>query len=165
MRYTNRKGQFDYSITKRAISALLLIFFVGLPLYGQLLKNTEVQAQELISPESDVKVTLSPTPTATPTPSLPDSIEQEIREVFGQYADEALKVAKCESGFKNVSNEGMNRDKSVDAGVFQVNSIHGISKKWLLNHQINIRVAKQIFDESHQSWKHWYSSFKCHGLK
>lgn len=91
------------------------------------------------------------------------SVEDDIRQVFGDKAEEAIKVAKCESGLRAVSNEGLNKNGSVDAGVFQVNqSAHRVAKKWLMNSAINIRIAKQLYDE--QGWNPWYSSKKCHGL-
>jgi len=75
------------------------------------------------------------------------SIEELIREVFGDNADRAIEIARCESGLRSVCNDGVNSNGSVDCGIFQINSIHGVRSKWLLNPDINIRVAYQIFTE------------------
>lgn len=92
-------------------------------------------------------------------------IEDEIRRVFGDKADEAIMVARCESKLGLYKcNDGLNSNGSVDCGVFQINSIHGVSRKWLDNYKINIQIAKQLYDE-HGNWSAWYSSRSCHGLQ
>lgn len=81
------------------------------------------------------------------------TVEDKIRLVFEDDAEDALKIAKCESGLRaDAWNE--NTNGSVDVGVFQINSVHGIRAKWLLNDEVNIRVAKQIFDEQ-GGWHAW----------
>lgn len=109
----------------------------------------------------------TPTPTRAATDQpLPIEIVEEIERVFGDDAENALKVAQCESGFRTViCNDGLNRDGTVDCGIFQINSnVHGIDRKWLKNYRINIAAAKQLHDEW-GNWSPWYSSYKCHGLK
>ena len=94
------------------------------------------------------------------TYALPATTEAEIRAVFGKDGDDAVSVARCESHLRpQVCNDGMNSDSSVDCGIFQVNSIHGIDRKYLTNQTINIQVAKMIFDE--QGWGPWRSSNSC----
>jgi hypothetical protein len=102
-------------------------------------------------------------PTPTPTPDPIQLAKEEIRRVFGDKAEEAIKVFTCEGLRSNRCNDGLNKDGSVDCGVAQINTIHGISRKWLLNYKINIAVAKQIYDE-HRNWSAWYSSKSCHHL-
>ena len=76
-----------------------------------------------------------------------ESIEDKIRAVFGDNADRAIEIARCESGLNPNAINNSNSNGSTDVGLFQINSVHGVRSKWLLNPDINIRVAKQIFDE------------------
>ena len=91
-----------------------------------------------------------------PTPE-PRTNEDIIREVFGEDSDRAIQIAKCESGLRSDAwNE--NTNGSVDVGLFQINSVHGVRAKWLLNPDINIQVAKQLFDE--QGFNPWVCFWK-----
>jgi hypothetical protein len=85
----------------------------------------------------------------------PKSIEDMIEKEFGKYADEALRIAFCESRFdtNDVSSAGA-------VGVFQIRSVdHGwrVKKvkdgKNLFDPWTNVRVARHIFD--HQGWRPW----------
>lgn len=113
----------------------------SIPLYVDEVKAKEVEnvASEVEEVEIDID----------------DPIQREILEVFkGEYKN-AIKIASCESGLRpDAWNE--NTNGSVDVGVFQINSVHGIRAKWLLNPEVNIRVAKQLFDE--QGWNPWVCS-------
>lgn len=93
---------------------------------------------------------------------LPKNVEEEIRLVFGKDAENAIKVAKCESGMRVAAVNDKNTNGSTDVGLFQINSVHGIKAKWLKNQSIQIRVAHQLFLE--QGWNPWSASNKCHGL-
>lgn len=155
-------GQFTYPAITGIKNAIAVGFGVGLMVFsgmGLVMTPTEILANDFISPESTLA---TPGAGIFPTPT-PDPIEQEIRNVFGEEADNAIKVFSCESGLKSKCNDGLNKDGSVDCGVPQVNSIHGVSRKWLLNYKIAIQVAKQLYDES--GWRPWISSYKCHGVK
>ena len=90
-------------------------------------------------------------------------IEQEIYDVFGDDWIDALTIFKCESGLRPDAVNKSNKNGTVDAGIPQINTVHGISVKWLKNYKIALLVAKQIFDE--QGFSPWYSSFACHGIK
>lgn len=92
------------------------------------------------------------------------SVEAEIREVFGEYAEQALKVARCESGLRPTALNDKNKNGTSDSGVFQINSVHGVRTKWLNNQSINIRIAYQLFVESGYQWTHWRASNHCHKL-
>lgn len=83
--------------------------------------------------------------------------EQYIRLVFGKDAPTALLVAKAESGMRcdaqNV-NKGTN---SLDAGLFQINSVHLKKAGWkigdLLDCHRNTDMAYKIFKGS--GWGAW----------
>jgi len=91
-------------------------------------------------------------------------IEQEIFSVFGDDWIEAVTIFECESGLRADAVNNSNKNGTVDAGIRQINTVHGISVKWLKNYKIAILVAKQIFDEQ-DGWSAWYSSFDCHKIK
>lgn len=82
-----------------------------------------------------------------------DDIVGYIRQVFGEkYADQAIKVAYCESRL----NPKARGDGGNSIGTFQINiRWHKIMPKFLLNPKINILVAKQLFDENHSKWNLW----------
>jgi len=100
------------------------------------------------------------------SPSLREpitDIEKEIHLVFGDDWEKALRIFECESGLNPKAVNTNNKNGTFDAGLPQINSVHGIKAKWLKNPSISIRVAKQLFDE--QGWSPWYSSFTCHKIK
>jgi hypothetical protein len=85
----------------------------------------------------------------------PKTIEGMIEREFGKHADDALRIAFCESRFdpNDVSSAGA-------VGVFQIRPPdHGwrVKKvkdgKDLFDPQTNVRVARHIFD--HQGWRPW----------
>ena len=91
-------------------------------------------------------------------------IEEEILEVFGEeHFGKALKVFKCESGLDPKAINKANPNGTIDVGIPQINTVHGIAIKWLENYEIAIRVAKQLYDE--QGWSPWHYSYNCHGIK
>lgn len=90
--------------------------------------------------------------------------EDMIRQAFGDKANQALKVARCESGL--VPNA---RSKTSTAtGVFQI-----LKGTWQANTNepwskvsdapTNIMVAKKLYDN--RGWQPWKASIKCHGYK
>jgi hypothetical protein len=96
--------------------------------------------------------------TTTPTPTIEPSIEQKIRETFGDQADEAIKVARCES---NLRPDAMNPN-STATGLFQIMaSVHGVRRDWLTNPDVNIEIAKELYDAS--GWNPWNASKHCWG--
>ncbi len=100
---------------------------------------------------------------STKTPSK-EQIKTVIQAVFKDKADEALRVATCESHLRpdalNVNTNG-----SVDGSVFQINSIHikRFGLQALADPLENIKAAYQIYKEQ-GGWFAWSSSRKCQGL-
>jgi len=86
-------------------------------------------------------------------------IEQEIYSVFGDDFDLAMKLLECENPTLNPKAVNINDDKhkSRDLGIFQINSYWQQieNEKFLFNYEINIRIAKQIFDESGGTFVRW----------
>lgn len=121
---------------------------------------------------------------ALSSPSHQDySHEEIVREVFGEKADEALKIMKCESGGRenNVGDTHImvydpKHDEMVgdSIGLFQVRTggkeinghiwnrarANGMTadefRTYLKNPENNIRYAKDIYDNA-GSWKPWFN--------
>ena len=98
----------------------------------------------------------------TKTPK--SEVEGLIRKHFGEHAEKAIKVAKCESGL----NPNAKNKHSTASGVFQI-----IKGTWIgnrkamgldtdlslrFNAEENIKTAKYIYD--HRNWQPW----ECHNL-
>ena len=86
---------------------------------------------------------------------------------FKGKADEARKIANCESGDRDIISQP-NKNGTIDIGRMQVNSlwlkVYGLAQEDLLNKDTNIKVAKMIYDRS-GNFSAWKSSFSCHGLR
>jgi hypothetical protein len=94
-----------------------------------------------------------------------EEIQAEIVRVFGQDAENALCIAKMESGFRadarNIN--GNYPAGSVDRGVFQLNSHwqSHISDAEAFDAKSNIAQAKRIFDAWGGTWNAWSARTKC----
>lgn len=83
-----------------------------------------------------------------------------INEVFKEDADWAFRCLQSENASLNPQAENLNRNGTVDRGIFQINTIHcgkvdGSCLK-LFDVETNVRVAKMIFDT--QGKGAWYGS-------
>lgn len=113
--------------------------------------------------EDNKYIPASPTPTVAPlSPTVEQLIKEAFRDQGEKIVDQALKVARCESGQRPHAINIKNKNKSKDIGVFQINSVHGVNSRFLYDPRVNVAVARKLFDE--QGWQPWYSSRKCHGL-
>lgn len=117
------------------------------------------QAQEVTTPvltpehtEGEALAAEAGQQKATPSALLKSEKQQILEyivEVFGDDADKAIWMARCESGLRANAVNDKNRNGTVDYGVFQINSVHikrhgdGFTKSW----KENVNVAKKIFDE------------------
>lgn len=97
---------------------------------------------------------VSPTPTPVPLTET-QQIIKEIERVFGKDAPTAIRVARCESGLKS---NAVNK-KTLDYGIFQINKVHAVNPKFLMDWRINIQIAKHLFEKS--GWNPWNSSRRC----
>ncbi|HEV2459676.1 MAG TPA: transglycosylase SLT domain-containing protein [Ktedonobacterales bacterium] len=94
-------------------------------------------------------------PANPPAPSGGGSVQNQIRAVFGGYANAALAVAACESGY----NPSAYNASSGASGVFQflastwaTTSYAGYSR---FNAWANIHAAYQVFSRDGYSWREW----------
>ena|SRR5579884_1402916 len=98
---------------------------------------------------------------AQPKFDLADVPEREknkalIRRIWGRDAGIALKIARCESGYRTeATNENINGTE--DQGVFQVNTVHQMPD--MLNATANISYAYTLYLS--QGTAPWTSSEKC----
>ncbi|HEY7982636.1 MAG TPA: hypothetical protein VID73_00625, partial [Ktedonobacterales bacterium] len=116
----------------------------------------------------------TPTPTATPTPppappssfaNIPASpgqqaIINEIQAVFGQYANGALNIARCESGFVAGATNPYPVGNSHAEGVFQILypstwNTTSFAAQNPYNYDANIHAAWEIFSRDGYSWREW----------
>ena len=84
-----------------------------------------------------------------------DKLPEDSRNVL-------MKIALCESGFKADAHNSMNKNGTSDGGLFQINSIHGLSNRSDIDK--NIDKALELYEDSGtQPWnssKHCWSSFQ-----
>lgn len=158
-RHVNRKadGKYDYSLKSKALNAIFILTGTFLIAYSGLhLIRGSREPATFVSP---VSAQYGPPymPSPTPTPTV-DPIEQEIKEVFGQYSDQAIKIAKCESGMKekatndNTTWGGIGRDK----GPFQINDVyHPAADKFLYDYKVNVAMAYKIFRDAGNTFRPW----------
>ena len=106
------------------------------------------------------------TPYVTYHPAQPTQEEQikaYIREVFGDQADNAFKVLACENHGLNPDAVGHNSNNTIDVGIFQVNSVHGVPEGYLKDWRTNVDVAHQIYLDS--GWGAWSCVTIYHALE
>jgi len=121
------------------------------PLQISLHKPLQIVDRELLKPTIIEYVNELPTlKNLTP-------IEEYICEVFGPYECKiALSVARAESGMR-ADAFNTNTNKSLDLGIFQVNSVHwekdGCHLTDLVDPYKNVDCAKKIYDAS--GWNAW----------
>ena len=178
-KYKTITGRYFYERPDQGIRNLFSVIigvFITIPVYlfGAYTNNSEytveTQAQEQ-AVEIQVEQTPIPEPTKEPT------IEEYIIEVFGEDADEALKIATCESGLKqetvgdtNIMLYDSKWDEMVgdSIGIFQVRTggtgwnrarANGMTAEQfrtnLKGFKYNIDYAKTIFDRA-GNWSPWY---------
>lgn len=142
------------------------IFLAHVVMFGLIIQNW-LDNPEVITIYASEKPEVVPSTTPTPTVALESttqSVEDIIREVFGEDAEVAIAVAKAESGLNPNTTNFAERDCSV--GLFQINLAHDFCNgirvhwnkvpgdtldekvAWLQIPENNIRLAKKIHDAS-----------------
>lgn len=131
-------------------SFYLTIVILGITLIPHALAPAKAEPRQTFVKE----VQVTPTPFIEHPTSQQEAIQQEIIKVFGKDADDAFKILSCENKGLVPDAVNENTNGSIDVGIFQVNSIHGVRAKWLENWKVNIQVAHQIFTEQ-GNWSAW----------
>lgn len=150
------RGKYDYYKGSRwsPVAGLLgsITLCLWLQFFGQSynLSKMEVEATEYKSPIIVVDE-------KNRDYSEKQQILNYIVEVFGDDASDAIIIiGKCENKAFNPKAENWNTNGTWDAGIFQVNEIHGYSMEEMKNWKLNIDAAKKIFDAS--GWSAWACS-------
>jgi len=87
---------------------------------------------------------------------------QVIQKIWGSDWQVGVAIAKCESSLQADAFNPHNANGSWDAGLFQINSVHGISKEDLMIPKVNAKYAYSLYLK--KGVQPWYSSNRCHGL-
>lgn len=85
-----------------------------------------------------------------------EDIESLIRAAFPENPSVMIAIAKAESGL-NTKAVNVNRNESIDIGLFQINSVHGYDELSLFDAEKNIKAARKIYDQ--QGLRAW-AAFK-----
>ena len=122
----------------------------------ELTKLNKIDNEFYASPKSGELISSGKVSSNQPIASS-TSIYSKVQAIFGKAAPLALQIIQKESSF-NPKATNLNDNGSIDRGIFQINSIHKNKVKNLndlFDVDTNIRIAKQIYDESGQSWRQW----------
>lgn len=94
-------------------------------------------------------------PALSPSPL---SVEDKIMKAWGKAeGPRAWKiVSECENKGLDPKAINHNRNGTLDVGIFQVNTVHGYSKEWLMDVDNNIEAAYKIYQAS--GWSAWSCS-------
>lgn len=94
--------------------------------------------------------------------SQQEQIVAFIKQTFGEDSEDAIAIAKCESGLRpNAINHNTDANQTTDYGVFQINDHwQGVDNtNFLFDYKINILMAKAIFD-GRGNWSAWVCAQK-----
>ena len=72
----------------------------------------------------------------------------------------AIKIFTCESGLREEAFNPHNSNGTWDAGLTQVNSVHGVSKAMLMDVDVNMAVARVIYERAGNSFSPWVCARK-----
>lgn len=167
-RHYNGRYRIDYF---QKTLPVLLMFWTAVAGLGFKTSNIIVEAWGDTPVDHAEKVQISPTPTpqlavieptimptATPTPTGKQEIINEIVRVFGDDAPNAFNVLYCENRTLNPEAVNWNSNGTWDAGIFQVNQVHGYTMEQMKDYKQNIKAAKKIFDG--RGWTAWSCSHR-----
>lgn len=158
-KYAARKK--SYSYTPLVILASSFILSGSVYCYG-LFQNNEGTGSQPV-PIVHAEVRPSPTPILVETTEIEDhSVSQKVQilsyivEVFGEDAADAITIIrKCENSAFNPEAENWNNNGTWDAGIFQVNQVHGYTIEEMKDWKKNIDAAYKIFKRAGNKWTPW----------
>lgn len=81
-----------------------------------------------------------------------EDITSMIQAMFPEDPETAVAIAKAESGMRAHA-IGVNRNGTKDAGLYQINDIHGYSLDERLNPYENVKIARKLYDK--HGWTCW----------
>ena len=120
------------------------IWFLTLIMIGMYLPLLVMQ-NVAFAPKAEAQ--LDNTQILKPTPYQQQVVDY-IHVVFGKDADNFLKILSCENHALRWDAQNFNSDGSVDIGIGQINSIHGVPAHYLYDWRTNVDISYQIFKSS-----------------
>lgn len=141
------KNKVKWFVVGFAVAVSLSYLFVGFMLNGwitavDLTSQLFYQESKTITVSVDHKEKLS--------------VETMIKKTFGKDANMALAISHAENGTRQCDRFHVNNDKSIDVGIFQINSVHmvkGYTLKDLSDCKKNIEIAHNLYLQ--QGWTPW----------
>lgn len=94
-----------------------------------------------------------------------DYVTREICK-YDWDANIMIAIAKAENGYRwhgwREDAFNINDNDTIDAGIFQINSVHGYSLKELVNHESNIKAAYEVWlKQGYNAWvAYWNGAYK-----
>lgn len=153
----------------------VLLFVVTLALFTSMYKNhtlnTQVKASEASLKDQQLKEVsiaeqigfgayIKEVEKEVVRYDTPTTVEDKIRATFPENPERAIAIFKCESGLRPNAFNGKNTNGTWDAGLAQINSIHGVSKSMLMDINVNLAVARVIYERAGNSFTPWVCNRK-----
>jgi hypothetical protein len=118
---------------------------------------TVAHAQEVAGESASLKIEVK-YPTLNPNETEREQNIGLIKKIWGRDQEIGLAIAKCESGYRTHA-VGHNTNGTIDEGIFQANSVHGMPEMQVA--VANISYAYTLFLK--QGTTPWDSSKHCWG--
>jgi hypothetical protein len=97
-------------------------------------------------------------PEESPAPER-EAMIKVIKQIWRRDWKVGVAIASCESGLDHTQKNVHNTDHSIDYGLFEINSIHGMNPDDMMNAVANAGYAYSLYKE--QGLNPWSSSSKC----
>lgn len=137
-----------------------LVFIVGVPLFlshfYQKKLNSYTIGYKVYAQTAERETEVIPTLADAKTRTAMISI---IKRIWRKDWKIGVAISRCESGLRPDAVNRYNRNGSTDAGLFQINSVHGWSERDLISPVANVGVAYSLYRE--QGTNPWVSSQRC----
>lgn len=109
--------------------------------------SIEVQQEQVV--EDNIIEEVEEVKIEEPVKPTYDGVCAQYYDLVNQYdwdTETMLAIMYAESNCRpNLDNTGLNKNGSVDYGLFQINSIHGYNKDDLMDPEFNVSVAYKIY--------------------
>ncbi len=153
-KYYQRKTVQRWKYHLVALWVFILTLLVGIMIMANSIDTS------YISPVPVYGVEVIEKPVVETVYKVPETIEEKIRATFPEDPDNAVAIFSCESGLRPDAFNGANSNGTWDAGIGQVNQIHGVSKTMLMDLEVNLAVSRVIYERSGNSWSPWVCARK-----
>ncbi len=162
LRYRGSKEAQRRRFINFLLAEAVLVFLGVLILGATLIKKPQKAPSKPLGMTEDMRVVKVAEAVNIPFCYDPITCIRDVGEELGVPNKDILtmiRIGKCESGLRPEA-LGVNTNKTVDRGVFQVNSIHKtLSNADAFDFQKNIRYAYKLYLA--QGFNPWSSSAKC----